>query len=534
MCGASTAERIRLADDAPDHGFESRFRARQAESVALSRELDTASLMARLARLPASARESIMGGLSTLDVARLAYHWPVWARGKQAPNLDSRPHRTLFWCSGRGFGKTISAAQRFRARHELGARVGAIIGPTHQKMEQYMIEGTEQAPGLLRIYPPDLTPKYLPHKKRIEFKLPPGIGGRPPIAFVHSAEIPDFRGSNLDTVWGDEIGEWTHLDTLMANIEFSTRARTRIPLELIFSSTPVKRRFIRELVEDPDTITIFGSTAENAANNDRAWLDRMTRRFGGTRLGRQELEGEIMTDNPDALFSASRLDADRVPSNMRPEILRIAVSVDPGISKETGIDPTGVVVLGEDEETHHLYVLEDLTRAERASPEVWGTDVIEAYERWGAVAIVAETNRGGDLVESNIRAMMRDKRGRLAGQAIPIERVHATRGKAIRAEPVAALSERRLLHIVGVMRELELEITEWSPAQPGPSPNRLDALVWGVFFLANLSGEERVDARAGFSGLTEQYAARPAPEPSAMRPTSPMPAPSRWAARRTR
>jgi phage terminase large subunit-like protein len=489
-----------------DHGFEERFRARQAEAVRLSAELDEPSLMARLARLPADRRREILGRLSPVDAARLAYHWPAWARGKQNPDLARLPHRTLFWCSGRGFGKTLSAAQRFRQRHELGARVGSIIGPTHRKMEQYMIEGTEAAPGLLRIYPPDLRPNYLPHKGRIDFRLPPGVGGTPPVAFTHSAEDRDFRGSNLDTVWGDEIGEWPYLEELMMNIEMSTRARAPFPLELIFSSTPVKRRYIRELVEDPDTITIFGSTRENAANVDRSWLRKMTEKFGGTRRGREELEGEVLSDNPDALFSAARLDADRVRPDQIPDALRVVVAVDPGISSETGVDPTGVVVLGEDETTRHLYVLEDLTRDERATPEVWGADVVSAYERWKAVAVVAETNRGGDLVTANIRAVMREKSGALAAQSIPIQRVHATRGKVIRAEPVSALHERRLIHVVGAMRELEAEITEWSPSEPGPSPNRLDALVWGVYYLANLEGEERVDPRRGVTGYAEHVA----------------------------
>ncbi len=501
--------------DGADHGFEERFRARQAAAVELSARLDRPSLMARLARLPADARAAVMAQLSPMDRVRLAYHWPAWARGKQNPDLSKMPHRTLFWCSGRGFGKTISAAQRYVQRHELGARVGAIIGPTHSKMEQYMIEGTEAAPGLLRLYPPDMRPTYLPHKKRIDFKLPPGIGGKAPVGFCHSAEDRDFRGTNLDTVWGDEIGEWPYLEELMMNIELSTRARTPFPLELIFSSTPVKRKFIRELVEDPDTITIFGATRENAANVDRSWLRKMTEKFGDTRRGREELEGEVLSDNPDALFSAARLDADRVRPDQIPESLRVVIAVDPGISSETGVDPTGVVVIGEDETTHHLYVLEDLTREERAMPDVWGVDVINAYDRWKAVAVVAETNRGGDLVVANIRAVMREKAGKLAAQAIPIEKVHATRGKIIRAEPVAALHERRLIHVVGAMRELESEITEWSPSEPGPSPNRLDALVWGVYYLANLEGEERVDPRQNVRGYAEHVAQVTSSKPSA-------------------
>ena len=532
-----------------DYGFEERFRARQAEAMRLSAQLDTPSLMARLARLSPEVRERIYSQLSVIDQARLAYHWPVWARGKQNPDLSRIPHRALFLCSGRGFGKTFSAAQRYRQRHELGARVGAIIGPTHRKMEQYMIEGTEAAPGLLRIYPPDLRPIYLPHKGRIDFKLPPGIGGPAPIAFTHSAEDRDFRGTNLDTVWGDEIAEWPYLEELSMNIEMSTRARTvGIPVELIFSSTPIRRRFIRELVEDEDTITIIGTTTENAANVDPKWLAKMEKRWGGTRRGREELEGEILSDNPEALFSATKLDFDRVKPDEVPEGLRICIAVDPGITQETGVDPTGIVVMGEDEETHHIYILADLTRPEgeetdrRLGPEEWGRIVVDAYDRYRAVAVVAETNRGGDLVLSNIRAAMREKRGSTAAQAIPVERVHASRGKYIRAEPVSALHEKGMIHVVGAMRELEAELTEWSPTERGPSPNRLDAVVWGAYWLGRLGDvEDPVDYKAGFRGYAEYVssvsaaaAPRPADVPSPMRPAPQFPAPSRWGSRRTR
>lgn len=507
--------------DAPDHGFEKRFQARRLEALDFSRSLEGPSLMGRLARLPAPVRERVFARLSPLDRARIAYAWEVWARPKQNPDLDACPHRVLFWCSGRGFGKTLSGAQRFKQRHEKGARSGAIVGPTLRKIEQYMIEGTELAPGLLRIYHPSLRPTYLPHKARIDFKLPPGVGGRAPVAYVHSAEDRDFRGTNLDTVWGDEIAEWHYLEALWDNIELSTRARCAIPIEIILTSTPIRRRFIRELVEDPDVLTVFGKTRENKANNDPVWLARMERKLGGTRKGLEELEGEILADNPGALFKATKLDEDRVTKDRVPEGLRVVVAVDPGISVEKGVDPTGIVVVGEDPQTGHMYVLEDLTQDRRLQPEEWGSDVIKAYDRHGAVAIVAERNRGGDLVRANIRAVMREKRGGTAALAIPIEEVNASRGKYLRAEPVSALHEKGLIHLVGALRELEAELTEWSPDERAPSPNRLDAMVYGAYFLGRLANkEDPVDYRAGFRGLEQQFA--PPAAGQALRPSGPL------------
>ncbi len=457
----------------------------------------------RFARLPPEVRDEILVQLEPLELARLRYDWPSWARPKQlAPD---EAHRVLVWLAGRGFGKSTSGANRIRQRIEAGARSVAIIGPTLQEIERNMLGGSGGATGpqgLLDVFPPGQRPVYRAHKGLVEFHT--GAVG-----YVVSAEKPEFRGSNLDTVWFDEPAKCRFLATMWANVELSTRLPGDVPLEIVLTGTPLPLQLLREIIADEDTVTVIGSTDENASNLDAKFLRKMSRKLAGTRLGRQELGGEILTDNPDALFHSSMIDSSRVEE--APDGLRVVVSVDPAIATNRKNDKTGIVVVGIDDETGDLYVLADLTG--KYTPEQWGATVIEAYETWGAVAVVCERNRGGDLVASNVRASYERKRGRAAGRAIPCRDVHATRGKATRAEPVATLHELGVLHVVGVLPDLEQEVTEWNPKAGGPSPNRLDALVWGVWYLAGLGDEDAPEAPdpsaafEGFSAAADSFAA---------------------------
>lgn len=495
-----------------DADFEKRYQAAMVRARDFSAELAGPSPAELVASYGAEDLRELLGTLGATELGRLLHCWHFWARPKQDPDLSAVAHRIWFLLGGRGSGKTLAGAHRVRRRVEAGARSIAIVGPTLRDIERYQIKGDGGGDGILTVFPPKLRPEYKPHKALVFFHRPECRGCSSPedcggaIAYINSAENPEFRGPNLDTCWADELAKWRYLTTIWSNIELATRLRGPLPLEIILTGTPLPLQLFRELIADEETVTVLMSQRENASNLDPAFLARMQRKYGGTRLGRQELEGEILSDNPDALFLASVLDASRRES--APALVEVAVSVDPAIATNPENDETGVIAGGIDT-AGHIYILADATS--RAKPEKWGADVIQTCEQHGCDVVVGERNRGGDLVAANVRAAKERKRGAVAAKALKIVEVHATRGKAIRAEPVSALHERGMIHLVGRFPELEAELTEWNPRIGGVSPNRLDALVWLVWYLAKLGDEEQPDYRAGFTGLAAAASALRAP-----------------------
>lgn len=490
-----------------DPDFDKRYQRAIVDARELSASLEGPSLFDRLARLPKEARDEVLAEFSGLDLARLRYNWSAWARPKQDPHLSGTPHRILFLLGGRGGGKTISGANRLRRRIEAGARSIAIVGPTLTDIERYQINGDGAADGILTVFPPNKRPFYKAHKFLIYFHRPDCNGCSSAeecegaVAYVNSAEKPEFRGPNLDTVWCDEPAKWRYLGTIWHNIELATRLRGRLPLEIIMTGTPLPLQLFREIIADEETVTILMRQQENAANLDGSYLARMDRLYGGTRLGSQELDGEILSDNPDALFQASVLDFHRV--EFAPEFEETAAAVDPGIATNPDNDPTAIIAGGRGADGH-IYITGDASS--RSKPDKWGDDTIKTCDQNDADTVVVERNRGGDLVAANVRAAARRKRGETASQALKIIEVLATKGKAIRAEPVSTLAEKGFLHIVGHLPELEQEITEWNPRLGGKSPNRLDAMVMLVWYLARLGDEAKPDYRPGFKGLKQASA----------------------------
>lgn len=497
--------------------LEARYKAAAAAAKVRSDALAGPSLAERIARLPRKVRDKVLESIPLEERARLAWHWPFWARPKQRP-ADLPPHRILLWMPGRGFGKSKAGAERIRERVDAGARSIALIGPTTTDIERYMLGVGSDTEGLLNIFPTGRAPRYLGPPKSMVYFDTGAIG------YVVTAEKPEFRGANLDTAWCDEIAKWKYLATIWNNLELATRLPSpHLDLEIIVTTTPRPLRFLKELVADEDVVTLLGSTTENAGNLDPKFIPRMVKRIGGTRLGRQELEGELLDDNPGALFHAITIEATRILPEALPKDLRIVVAVDPAIATNPDNDQTGIVVLGIDDTDDHCYVLADLSG--KYKPEDWGAKVVNAYDQWGAVAVVGERNRGGDLVESNVRACVERKRGSTAAKALEFVNVHATRGKFIRAEPIASLAAKGLVHMVGAFPELETELTQWDPSIGGVSPNRLDALVWGVWHLARLGEEPAPNYLPGFVGVAAVNAAIRAEQSgaaAASRPPSPV------------
>lgn len=463
----------------------------------MTREL---SLAERWARLPQAARAPMLAKLRPRDRAQLLYAWRWWARPAQI--VDSRARITLM-LAGRGFGKSKSGAQWIRERVDSGAaRAIGLIGATLQDIRNDVLgEGKDpsgygpRAEGLLNIFPPHQRPKWEASKRRITFYT----GAT---ATIFSAEEPEMRGPNLDTIWGDELAKWRYLEALWPNLEMTLRRVGAQPPAALFTTTPKKIRLLRELMADPTVRVLRGRTSDNATNLDPAWLAAMARKYGGTRLGRQELEGELLED-AGGMFSEIVIDRTRIESGVWPKLARVVVAVDPAVSTSRDSDETGIIVEGlvdsgdSTDDDPRIVVLEDLSGKHK--PEEWSSIAVQAVDRWkprtdGGVIVVAETNRGGDLVAANLRA-------RRASLAIAL--VRASRGKETRAEPVAALYARERVAHVGRFVELEQELTEWDPAGGGPSPNRLDALVWGAYELAGLDDEDAVGDAGAFDGLVE-------------------------------
>jgi phage terminase large subunit-like protein len=488
-----------------DPAFEARFLAAYDRAKILSASLAGPSLAERLVGSSRADRERILASLTRPERAALLSMWRFWARPKQI--IPDIPHRVVLLMGGRGWGKNRAGAERVRERIAQGARRILIAGATHRETLRYMVGGQGSGSGLLDVLSPAERAGVHVKEQKGEIVFASG-------AVVHlvSDETPELRGGAYEVAWLDEIAKWRHLTKLWQNLEFCMRVRSEIAPEVIVTTTPRPMRFLKELVADRDTITILGASDENATNLDRHFLDRLDRRFGGSRVARQERGGELLEELEGALFSQSTIDATRVAE--APAMVRVVVAIDPAIATSRDNDETGIVCAGIDR-NGHVYVLGDASG--RLGPEAWGAAALRLYEQHRADAFVGERNRGGDLVAANMRATIREARGRNA--TAKIVDVLATRGKQVRAEPVATLAEQGRLHFVGVHPELETELTEWAPALGGASPNRLDALVWSVYELARFADptEPARDRKAEFGALVKLQAGVVASDPDARR-----------------
>jgi phage terminase large subunit-like protein len=335
----------------------------------------------------------------------------------------------------------------------------AIVAATASDCRDVVVEGES---GILATAPPWCRPVYQATRRRLEW--PNGA-----LAYLYSAEEPDrLRGPQHDAAVCDELASWrdpSTWDMLQFGLRLGQRPRT------VIASTPRPTRLIRELLarEGKDVIVTRGSTYENRANLAPGFFDTVIKKYEGTRLGRQELLAEVLMDIPGALWSLETIDKAR--RDRAPDLRRIVVAIDPAVSSHEGSDETGIIVAGLDERQHG-WILEDLSG--RYAPHEWARTAIEAYNRHSADRIVAEVNQGGAMVENTIRTIDAN---------VPFTAVHASRGKFVRAEPVAALYEQGRVHHVGNFTQLEDQQTAFAPDIDRPrmgSPDRVDALVWAL------------------------------------------------------
>jgi phage terminase large subunit-like protein len=443
-----------------------------------------------LAKQPKPIRTAIIRSFKESQLDYINWDWRFWGRpsqlrpgtaGAQLQSLDWR-----FWLvlAGRGFGKTRVGAETCRGWAEDKRERILLVGPTASDVRDTMIEGPS---GLLACYPPGRKPIYNPSRHRITF--PSGA-----IGITRSADEPErLRGPQFTKFWGDELCAWFYAKEAWDQIMFGFRVKTS-NLQGVITTTPKPIDTLRKLLANAKSIVTRGSSYENRANLSDDWYADVIEPYEGTRIGRQEIEGEVLEDTPGAQWTQAVIDGNRIERIDMPPLIRVVVAIDPAVtasetSDETGIGAAGIAANG------HVYVLEDASCKE--SPAAWARVACRLMLKWDADRIVAEVNNGGDLVERNIRAVL---------QEIPFRSVRATRGKLLRAEPVAAMYERGRVHHVGRnFEQLELQQTTWVPGAGMKSPDRLDWLVWAVTDLALDPAPQTAIATADIGRVISPY-----------------------------
>jgi phage terminase large subunit-like protein len=400
--------------------------------------------------------------------------WNVVGRPAQLPPPGD--WRQWLLIGGRGSGKTRAGAEWVTAlaagRPPFAARPHgriALIAETLGDAREVMVEGES---GLMRVAR-GARPVLEVTRRRLVF-------ANGAVAQIFSSEDPDaLRGYQFDAAWGDELAKWVHGEACFDNLQFSLRLGERP--RALFTTTPRPIPLLKRLVADAGTATTHMPTAENAVHLAPGFLAAMQGRYGGSRLGRQELEGLLLELREDALFDIAAIERLRVRA--APALNRIIVGVDPPASATLRSDACGIVAAGLAADGT-IYILADAT-VRGAKPHVWASAAIALFERLEADRIVAEVNQGGDMVEAVIRA---------SAPNVPFRAVRASRGKWVRAEPVAALYEQGRVRHVGRLAELEDEMADFGPdgLSGGRSPDRLDALVWAVTALMGPVREPRV------------------------------------------
>ena len=290
---------------------------------------------------------------------------------------------------------------------------------------------------------------------------------------LFSAEEPDrLRGPQHNGAWCDELAAWDKVDA-WDQLQFGLRLGDHP--QIVVTTTPRPIPILKNLLTRETTHITRGSTFDNEKNLAPSALVELQLRYSGTRLGRQELQGELLEDVEGALWSRDMIESARIREEDLPPLIRIVVAIDPAVTSGENSDDTGIVVAGLSSDNQY-YVLDDRTC--HVSPEQWARVAINAYEDWKADRIIAETNNGGDMVELLLRNVSPN---------IPVTKVTASRGKRVRAEPISALYEQGRVHHVGGFNKLEDEMCQWVP-DSGDSPDRMDALVWAMSELAEASG----------------------------------------------
>ena len=424
----------------------------------------------RLLTLSPEERYAYVAGLTDEEAQDLVIK-PWWFIGR--PEQQEPDGHWTVWLilAGRGWGKTRTGAEwlieqvlKYPAAPDGAPTEWAIIGETFGDTRVMCVEGPS---GILRV----LERRGLKNGVDFNYNRSSWQIGLSKGQKIHmfGADNPDAgRGYNLSGVWADEIAKWRYSYESW-NEGIAPALRIGEKPRAVITTTPKPIKILRDWTTrtDGSVHVTRGSTFDNAANLSEAALTELQARYHGTRLGRQELYGEILEDIEGALWTRSWIDRARVTSDAVPPLYRIVVAIDPAVTSGEDSDETGIVVAGVSS-NGHFYVLEDATL--RATPDAWGKRAVQSFRDWKADRIVAEVNNGGDMVIMVLQQV---------DVNVPVTKVHASRGKRMRAEPISALYEQGRVHHVGGFDKLEDQMVSWTPESPD-SPDRLDALVWAL------------------------------------------------------
>ncbi len=421
-----------------------------------------------LASAPRETQTRFLAGLSDNALRALPYLFDFWALPHQLP--PDGDWRTWVILGGRGAGKTRAGAEWVRAEVE-GATPGApgrsarvaLVGETLDQVREVMVFGES---GLLAVSPPDRRPVWEATRRRLVW--PNGA-----VAQAFSAHEPEaLRGPQFDAAWVDELAKWKRAEAAWDMLQFGLRLGEH-PRQVV-TTTPRNVGVLKAILANPTSVTTHAPTLANRAYLAKSFLDEVYARYGGTRQGRQELDGVLLDDVEGAMWTSAALESARIDTP--PAFSRIVVAVDPPVTGHAGSDDCGIVVVGAITDgppaDWRAVVIEDAS-VSAASPTDWARAALAARARHGADRVVAEVNQGGDLVETVLRQI---------DPMVPFRAVRATRGKTLRAEPVAALYEQgRVAHLRG-LGDLEGQMCRMSTMgyQGSGSPDRLDALVWAL------------------------------------------------------
>ena len=401
--------------------------------------------------------------LTPAEAALLRYEWRFWAR----PNQIAPPGDWGIWLlmTGRGFGKTRAGAQWVTEQVQQPNQRVAIIGRIPAACRDVMVGGES---GILASSAPDFRPEYIPSQRLL--KWPNGSEAR-----LFSSEKPeDLRGPNFHCAWIDELAKYSTAqetwDTLVMAVRLPDNPR------IVVTTTPRPIKIIKQLVDDPHCHVTQGSIYDNRSNLSGKFFERLIKRYEGTYLGQQELEGLLISDRPGALWSRSVIDKHRIAS-APDELVRVVVAIDPPATASEDSSEAGIVVVGSTADGC-AHVLADGSR--HGTPDEWGRQAVRLYDEFEADQIVGEVNNGGDMVGFTVKECAKDlhRSGERSSGVVPYVPVRASRGKLTRAEPVAALYSQGRVRHVGLYPDLEDQLTSWVPGEQ--SPDRLDALVWGL------------------------------------------------------
>lgn len=393
--------------------------------------------------------------------------WLKTARPKQ---IDPDNKNIWMILAGRGWGKTRTGSQDIALYALRNPNSNcAVVAPTHGDLRRVCFNGPS---GLLSIIPKECYSQEKGFKgyssSTSEIRLFNGskITG-------YAAIDPDrLRGPQFHRAWCDELAAWRYpeaFDQLMFGLRLGENPKC------VITTTPKPTKIIKSLLSRDDCTVTTGSTFENENNLAESALRMLQERYEGTILGRQELYAEVIEQFDGALWTPQMIEDGRLQKDTEKELTKIIVAIDPAVTAKKDSDETGIVVVGKDA-LGDYYVLEDISG--RYTPDKWARIAINAYYDWNADRIVAEVNNGGDLVERLLRSI---------DNTIPYRSVHATRGKILRAEPISALYEQKRVHHIGVFDELESQMCTYT-GEGQNSPDRLDALVWGLTELNKSTG----------------------------------------------